>query len=144
MKKKQVLYMVGRPFSPFYSLLMRFRAFLYRIGILRVTRSDVFVVSVGNLTMGGSGKTPVVQYLARFLQGNGWNPAIISRGYSGSAKQRVNLVSDGTNVMLDAAVAGGSLRRDWTQRTQKDHPGRQSRREPFSGFLLPAVVVGNA
>ena len=110
MKKTQILYLAGRPISPFYSLLMRFRAFLYRVGILRVTRSSVPVVSVGNLTMGGSGKTPIVQYLARFLLDNGWNPAVISRGYGGSSKERVNLVSDGTHVLLDALVAGDEPR----------------------------------
>lgn len=110
MKKKKILYLIGRPLSPFYSLIMRFRAFLYRIGILRVTRSRVPVVSVGNLTMGGSGKTPIVQYLARFLLDNGWNPAVISRGYGGTARERVNLVSDGTHVLLDAALAGDEPR----------------------------------
>jgi tetraacyldisaccharide 4'-kinase len=110
MNKKQILFFIGRPFSPFYSLLMRFRAFLYRVGIWRVIRLDVPVVSIGNLTMGGSGKTPVVQYIARFLQNNGCNPAVISRGYGGSAKERVNLVSDGINVLLDAPVAGDEPR----------------------------------
>ena len=110
MNKKKILFCIGRPFAPFYSLLMRFRAFLSRVGIWRVMGLDVPVVSIGNLTMGGSGKTPVVQYVARFLQKNGRNPAVISRGYGGSAKERVNLVSDGTNVLLDAPVAGDEPR----------------------------------
>jgi tetraacyldisaccharide 4'-kinase len=110
MKKTQTIYMLGRPFSPFYSLLMRFRESLYRTGILRMNKIGVPVISVGNLTMGGSGKTPVVQYVARFLQDNGWHPAVVSRGYGGSAKGRVNLVSDGKQVLLDARAAGDEPR----------------------------------
>lgn len=105
-----MLYILGRPLSPFYSLLMRFRESLYRVGILRVTRMAIPVISVGNLTMGGSGKTPVVQYIARFLQDNGRRPAVISRGYGGSARGRVNLVSDGSQVLLDAPEAGDEPR----------------------------------
>lgn len=108
--KLHTLYLLGRPFSPFYSLLMRFRETLYRTRILRVTRMAIPVISVGNLTMGGSGKTPIVQYIARFLQDNGRHPAVISRGYGGSARGRVNLVSDGRRVLLDAPVAGDEPR----------------------------------
>ena len=110
MKKTKTFYIFGRPFSPFYSLLMRFRGFLYRIGMLRVNKVGTPVISVGNLNMGGSGKTPVVQYISRFLLDSGWHPAVISRGYGGSAKGRVNLVSDGKQVLLDATIAGDEPR----------------------------------
>jgi len=110
MKNTKMLYRLGRPFSPFYSLLMRFREFMYRKGILHVTRIPVPVVSVGNLILGGSGKTPVVQFIARLLQDNGWHPAVVSRGYSGSVRGRVNLVSDGSRVLLGAAEAGDEPR----------------------------------
>ena len=110
MKKKQILYMLGRPFSPFYSLFMRLRESLYRTGFLHVNRIGVPVISVGNLTMGGSGKTPVVQFIARFLRDNGWRPAVVSRGYGGVAGNRVNLVSDGRQVLLNASAAGDEPR----------------------------------
>lgn len=108
--KRQLLYALGRPFSPFYSLLMRAREKSYRIGLLPVTRLDLPIISVGNLTLGGTGKTPVVQYLARILLDKGRKPAVISRGYRGSATDRVNIISDGSSLMLGADEAGDEPR----------------------------------
>ncbi len=110
MKTSAFYFTLGRPFSPIYSLAMRFREKLYRRGMLQSYRLEVPVISVGNLTMGGTGKTPMVQYLARLLQNNGFHPAIVSRGYGGTAKGRVNLVSDGSTLLLDAEIAGDEPR----------------------------------
>jgi tetraacyldisaccharide 4'-kinase len=107
---RTLFYFVGRPFSPLYCALMRFRESLYRSRIFRVNRVGVPVISVGNLTLGGTGKTPVVQYIARMLQGQGRRPAIISRGYMGKAGSRVNIVSDGSSLLLDARQAGDEPR----------------------------------
>ncbi|MCL1980854.1 MAG: tetraacyldisaccharide 4'-kinase [Proteobacteria bacterium] len=110
METNSLFFAFGRPFSPFYSLAMRLRESLYRRGILPSYRFEVPVVSVGNLTMGGTGKTPMVQYLARLLQEHGFKPAIVSRGYGGAARGKVNLVSDGSNLLLDAHAAGDEPR----------------------------------
>jgi len=110
MKNRELLFTIGRPFSPFYSMVMRLREHLYRKGVLRVARSQVPVVSIGNLTMGGSGKTPVVQYVVRLLQDRGRRPAVVSRGYGGTAREKVNVVSDGNDVLLDARAAGDEPR----------------------------------
>lgn len=110
MTSKKILFLLGTPFSPFYSLLMQWREKLYRWGIFRTTRVGVPVVSIGNLTMGGSGKTPVVQYVARFLLEREWRPAVVSRGYGGASKEKVNVVSDGRQVLLDAVTAGDEPR----------------------------------
>jgi tetraacyldisaccharide 4'-kinase len=67
-------------------------------------RLDVPVVSVGNLTLGGTGKTPAVQWLARALQ-NDFKVGIVARGYRGAA-QGVAVVSDGQRILLDAHMAG--------------------------------------
>ncbi|MCI5121344.1 MAG: tetraacyldisaccharide 4'-kinase [Candidatus Electrothrix sp. AUS4] len=72
--------------------------------------SGVCVISVGNLTLGGTGKTPMVQYLARLLQQQGYQPAIISRGYGGATKERINIVSDGKKIFLDANYVGDEPR----------------------------------
>jgi len=103
---KKTLFAIGFPFSPFYSQLMVLRAYLYRNRILKVHHLPVPVISVGNLTMGGTGKTPLVIYLASYLKANGFNPAVISRGYRGTSKARVNIVSDGTEICMNAMRSG--------------------------------------
>jgi len=60
--------------------------------------------------MGGTGKTPIVSYLATFLQSEDYKPAIISRGYGGAAGNKVNVVSDGKELYLDAEQAGDEPR----------------------------------
>lgn len=105
-QKISVLNFFGRPFSPLYSVVMKVRELLYRKGIKKSYTLDVPVISVGNLTMGGTGKTPVVAHIASTLLEAGFRPAIISRGYGGAAGNKVNVVSDGKEVYLDAKSAG--------------------------------------
>lgn len=109
-KARDIFFMLGRPFGPVYSALMRLRAALYAKGFFTVSRLPVPVVSVGNLTMGGTGKTPMVIHLARLSQTLGFKPAIVSRGYGGRAKDPVNIVSDGERVLLPASLAGDEPR----------------------------------
>ncbi len=108
--KKQLLallFLVGRLFSPAYSLVMVLRAFLYRKNIfLKSQRLSVPVISIGNLTLGGTGKTPMVRYVIRLLLDRGLRPAIVSRGYGGKAADAVNIVSDGTRMLLLPDMAG--------------------------------------
>lgn len=99
-----LLYAFGRPFSPLYSFAMSLRAAFYQKGLFKQQRLPVPVISVGNLTMGGTGKTPMVMYLARLLADR--SPVIVSRGYGGKAKERVNVVSDGRTICLTAPAAG--------------------------------------
>ena len=106
MNSKQLYFALGRPLSPLYSLAMNVRALLYQKNYFKTYRLSVPVISVGNLTLGGTGKTPVVQYLARMLQQNGYKPAVISRGYGGTSREPVNIVSDGFELLLDVGKAG--------------------------------------
>jgi tetraacyldisaccharide 4'-kinase len=89
---------------------MRLRATAYRRGWLPGVRLPVPVVSVGNLTMGGTGKTPMVIQVVRLLEAMGRRPAVVSRGYGGRARKPVNLVSDGERILLEAAAAGDEPR----------------------------------
>jgi len=104
------LFIAGRPFSFLYGTVMSARAALYRAGILRRHTVDALVISVGNLNLGGTGKTPLVQYIARYLGKMGRRPAVVSRGYGGSAQAPVNVVSDGRDILLEAMQCGDEPR----------------------------------
>lgn len=73
------------PLSLLYGLAVGIKRLLYRIGLLQVVESAVPVIVVGNLTVGGTGKTPVVIALVRMLRARGLRPGIVSRGYGGNA-----------------------------------------------------------
>ena len=70
------------PLGILYGLATRARRQAYRVGILRPCALDVPVISVGNVTVGGTGKTPMVLHIARWCAQNGRRPAILSRGYA--------------------------------------------------------------
>lgn len=79
---------------------------LYRLGIRRATRLPCRVICVGNLTTGGTGKTPTTQMLCRLLTAQGKRVAVIIRGYGGEYENSCALVSDGEQVLLTAEQAG--------------------------------------
>jgi tetraacyldisaccharide 4'-kinase len=74
------------PVSWLFRLVVGLRRGLYRVGVMRSFRLPVPVIVIGNLTVGGSGKTPLVLWLAERLRQAGWRPGIISRGYGGAAQ----------------------------------------------------------
>lgn len=94
------------PFAWLYSLALRLRATLYRSGILKTARLLRPVVSIGNITVGGTGKTPVTAYIARILLARGFKVAVLSRGYGGSLEGQTCVVSDGAAIMLSAGECG--------------------------------------
>jgi tetraacyldisaccharide 4'-kinase len=79
--------------SWFYQWALMVRLFLYRLGIFKREKLSCAVISIGNITVGGTGKTPLVQSLAQFLVEKGKKPVILSRGYKGRGKQRIQVLS---------------------------------------------------
>src|SRR6478735_4268708 len=69
-----------------YLAIVQLRLYLYRKRILKERQLGCLVISIGNLTVGGTGKTPVVEKFARALQSGGRRVAILSRGYKSVAK----------------------------------------------------------
>ena len=92
--------------SLLYRLIVDLRNRLYDRQILKSVRLSCPVISVGNITVGGTGKTPCVIGLTQMLQQNGFRCAVISRGYGGRNPQAVNIVSDGNSILLGSENAG--------------------------------------
>ena len=108
--------------SKIFEVAVKFRRFLYNVRILRDSTLGVQVIAIGNLTVGGTGKTPVVEKFARELQDQGRHVAILSRGYRSKPpplrKRLINkllfredstpprIVSDGKSLLLDSETAG--------------------------------------
>ena len=95
------------PLSLLFGSIVAGRRALYRLGLLRVRHAAVPVIVVGNLTVGGTGKTPLVIWLAEHLRSMGHRPGIVGRGYGGRAgrwPQQVRADSDPRLVGDEAVV----------------------------------------
>jgi tetraacyldisaccharide 4'-kinase len=115
---RSLLYLLSRVFG----MIVRLRLFLYNSRIIRDSTLGVQVIAVGNITVGGTGKTPVVEKFARALQDEGRKVAILSRGYRsnpGPLPRRFlnklllredttppRIVSDGKSLLLNSETAG--------------------------------------
>ena len=108
--------------SNVFAVLVKLRRFLYNVRLLRDSTLGVQVIAIGNLTVGGTGKTPVVEKFARELTDAGRTVAILSRGYRSKPpplRHRMlnklllredttppRIVSDGRSLLLDSETAG--------------------------------------
>ena len=93
--------------SIFYGLGSGLKNKLYDKNIIKPKKVDAFVISIGNITTGGVGKTPIVAQIANYLTSNGEKVAIISRGYGGKlSNNNINVISDGKNIFYNAKLAG--------------------------------------
>jgi tetraacyldisaccharide 4'-kinase len=89
-----------------YGALVQLRKILYKKGLLPSKRLPCPVISIGNLTVGGSGKTPMAIYVADLIQSLGYSVAIISRGYKGQAEKIGGVVCDGRRICMGPDTAG--------------------------------------
>lgn len=101
-----VVKFVLAPVAVLYGLLLTIRTMLYHNGLLTVKRLPCPVISIGNITVGGTGKTPVTALVARNLQARGLRVAVLSRGYGGNLEGQVAVVSDGQKVTLQPEQCG--------------------------------------
>jgi tetraacyldisaccharide 4'-kinase len=120
-KRAAVLRAILYTLSYLYRGIVQLRIWLYRKRLMRERTVGCLVISIGNLTVGGTGKTPVVEKFARALQAGGRRVAILSRGYKSKklpllkriwfnltnrAPYKPRIVSDGRSILLDSRMAG--------------------------------------
>jgi tetraacyldisaccharide 4'-kinase len=119
---ERLLQLLLIPASWVYGRLLQLRDLLYRWGLMSSYRAPVPVVSVGNLAVGGTGKTPMVDYLVKLLLRQGVKVAVVSRGYGGQVKGG-SLVCAGNGPEIDPEVCG-------------DEPYLLARRNPRAVILV--------
>lgn len=95
-----------RLMSYLYAFGVKAKLALYKIGILRQHKLDACVISVGNITVGGTGKTPTAQKLAKVISEKGYRVVILNRGYRSNWHKDIGVVSDGTKISMTADQAG--------------------------------------
>jgi len=104
---KGLFFRVLKFLSLFYAVGSGVKNLLYDESIIKPKKVKAFVISVGNITTGGVGKTPVVSEIAKYFITKGEKVAIISRGYGGAlSNKQINVISDGKEVFYNAKLAG--------------------------------------
>lgn len=98
------------PLGALYSAAMRVRRALYSRGALHVHKINEPVISIGNITTGGTGKTPLVEWVARTVAEEGRRVCILTRGYGRADERKRVLVSDGERLLADAREGGDEPR----------------------------------
>jgi tetraacyldisaccharide 4'-kinase len=94
------------PFSLLYRVVVGARNSLYEKGVFKSHSLQALTVSIGNITVGGTGKTPLVAYVARILAEGGEKVCVLTRGYKRENPQKRVLVSDGEKILADVKKAG--------------------------------------
>jgi len=94
------------PIGGIYGIFVKARNACYRRGILRTRQVGVPVVSIGNLTSGGTGKTPLVEWTARELASLGRKVCVLTRGYGRTDSGRQVVASNGQEILADVAQTG--------------------------------------
>lgn len=101
-----LLLSILRIFSLIYGLGVRIKLGLYTWGIKKRHKLNCTVISLGNITVGGTGKTPTAQQLATIIRDMGYKVVILNRGYRAAWKGDIGLVSDGKKIFMSVSEAG--------------------------------------
>ncbi|MGE5402577.1 MAG: tetraacyldisaccharide 4'-kinase [Ignavibacteriales bacterium] len=96
------------PFTPVYRWIIWIRNYFFDKGIYKSQKVNASVVSIGNITVGGSGKTPAVIFTINILKNAGKKVGVLSRGY-GRHSKGYKLVSDGNTIRTDANTCGDEM-----------------------------------
>ena len=94
------------PLSYIYAVLIKMRGWLYDCGILKQKQLPCGVISVGNIVAGGTGKTPVVIWIAKYLQNQGFQVGVLLRGYGREDRHSILVVSDGKQILIPPTESG--------------------------------------
>lgn len=108
MKKLDIIRFLLFPLIPMYRTVIGIRNYLFDKEILKSKKVNSKIVSVGNLTVGGSGKTPTSIYVIKLLKETGKKIAVLSRGYGRNSKG-FRLVSDGNNILTKVEECGDEI-----------------------------------
>ena len=104
----KLLKLILYPFIPFYAFVIGVRNWCFNNYVFKAKSVKAKIISVGNISMGGSGKTPLVITLTNMLKNNGKNVGVLSRGYRRNTRG-YKLVSDGKNILLPVNDCGDEI-----------------------------------
>lgn len=105
-KKNKFLNFVLKFFSYLFFVLYKTRLILYKLKILKTYTLPVYVVSIGNITSGGTGKTPICIEVGKYFMSMKRKVAILTRGYNTKNEDKVTLVSDGSEILVEPEDCG--------------------------------------
>ena len=94
------------PLSYIYAVVLKTRGWLYDCGLLKQKQLPCTVISVGNIAAGGTGKTPVVIWIAKYLQNEGFQVGVLLRGYGREERHSIAIVSDGKQIVTPLTESG--------------------------------------
>ena len=97
---KNIFSLLLSPLSLIYISIIYLRYTLYQLGLISITKINVPTIVIGNIIAGGTGKTPLVIWLAKHFKDKGFLPGIVSRGYGGTYLSNIELVKPTSNPLL--------------------------------------------
>jgi tetraacyldisaccharide 4'-kinase len=104
----KLLRLIFFPLVPVYALVIKLRNLFFDKNVFKSKGVNAKVISVGNITIGGSGKTPLVIYIAELLKNSGKKIAVLSRGY-GRKSRGYKLISDGEKIFTEVQESGDEI-----------------------------------